>query len=42
MQEGKGKALAVKTGLQYVSTPIVVVMDGDGTYPASAIPLLYS
>jgi dolichol-phosphate mannosyltransferase len=40
-QEGKGKALAIKTGLRHVTTPHVLVMDGDGTYPASAIPALY-
>lgn len=40
-QEGKGKALAIKTGLRYITTPYVLVMDGDGTYPASAIPALY-
>jgi dolichol-phosphate mannosyltransferase len=40
-QEGKGKALAIKTGLRHVTTPYVLVMDGDGTYPASAIPALY-
>jgi len=40
-QEGKGKALAIKTGLRYITTPHVLVMDGDGTYPASAIPALY-
>ncbi|MEM2407204.1 MAG: glycosyltransferase family 2 protein, partial [Sulfolobales archaeon] len=31
-QEGKGKADAVRTGLKYVRTPYVVVMDGDYTY----------
>ena len=40
-QEGKGKALAIKTGLRHITTPHVLVMDGDGTYPASAIPALY-
>jgi dolichol-phosphate mannosyltransferase len=40
-QEGKGKALAIKTGLRHVTTPYVLVMDGDGTYPASAISTLY-
>jgi dolichol-phosphate mannosyltransferase len=40
-QEGKGKALAIKTGLRHIMTPYVLVMDGDGTYSASAIPILY-
>jgi len=31
-QEGRGKADAVRTGLKYVRTPYVVVMDGDYTY----------
>lgn len=39
-QEGKGKADAVKTGLKYVKTPYVVVIDGDYTYPAKYIPAL--
>jgi len=40
-QEGRGKALAIKTGLKYVNTPYVLVMDGDWTYPAKYIPRLY-
>ncbi|WP_148677264.1 glycosyltransferase family 2 protein [Staphylothermus hellenicus] len=40
-QEGKGKALAIKTGLKHVSTPYVLVMDGDYTYPAKHIIDLY-
>lgn len=39
-QEGKGKADAIKTGLKYTSTPYVLVIDGDGTYPAKYIPKL--
>jgi dolichol-phosphate mannosyltransferase len=39
-QEGRGKADAVRTGLRYVGTPYVVVMDGDYTYPARYIPKL--
>lgn len=39
-QEGRGKADAVKTGLRYVRTPYVLVMDGDYTYPARYIPQL--
>lgn len=38
VQEGVGKAKAIKTGLKYVKTPYVLVIDGDGTYPAQAIP----
>lgn len=40
-QEGRGKAMAVKTGLEHVRTRYVVVMDGDYTYPASYIRDLY-
>lgn len=36
-QKGKGKADAIKTALEYVNTPIIVVMDGDHTYPAKYI-----
>jgi len=31
-QKGSGKAMAIKTGLELVKTPYVLVMDGDGTY----------
>ncbi|MCX8205582.1 MAG: glycosyltransferase family 2 protein, partial [Candidatus Nezhaarchaeota archaeon] len=31
-QEGRGKADAVKTGIKYVKTPYLVVMDGDHSY----------
>ncbi|RLG79959.1 MAG: glycosyl transferase [Thermoprotei archaeon] len=41
-QEGTGKSLAIKTGLKYVKTPYVVVMDGDYTYPAKHILDLYA
>lgn len=34
LQEGRGKADAVRTALRYVETPYIVVMDGDYTYPA--------
>lgn len=36
MQEGKGKALAIKTALRYVKTPWMLVIDGDHTYDASS------
>lgn len=39
-QDGRGKADAVRTGLRYVRTPYVLVMDGDYTYPAKYIPQL--
>jgi dolichol-phosphate mannosyltransferase len=31
-QEGKGKADAIRTGLKYINTPYLLVMDGDYTY----------
>jgi len=40
VQEGKGKADAIRTALRYVRTPYVLVMDGDYTYPAKYIPQL--
>jgi len=40
LQEGRGKAAAIRTALRYVETPIVVLMDGDFTYPAKYIPAL--
>jgi len=40
LQEGRGKAAAIRTALRYVETPIVVFMDGDFTYPAKYIPAL--
>lgn len=39
-QDGKGKADAIKTGLKYISTPYVLVIDGDGTYPVEYVPRL--
>ncbi len=41
LQEGKGKADAIRTALKYINTPFVLVMDGDYTYPAYHIPELY-
>ncbi len=40
-QYGRGKADAIKTGLEYIETPYVLIMDGDYTYPAEHIPMLY-
>ncbi len=37
MQEGKGKAMAVKTALKHINTPYVLFMDGDYTYPAKHV-----
>jgi dolichol-phosphate mannosyltransferase len=31
-QEGKGKADAIRTGIKFVKTPFLIVMDGDYTY----------
>jgi dolichol-phosphate mannosyltransferase len=41
IQEGRGKADAIKTAIKYVKTPYVLFMDGDYTYPAKYIPELY-
>jgi len=40
-QEGRGKALAIKTALKHVKTPYILVMDGDYTYPAKHVKELY-
>jgi dolichol-phosphate mannosyltransferase len=37
IQEGRGKADAIRTALKHVETPYMVVMDGDHTYPARHI-----
>ncbi len=40
-QRGRGKADAVRTALDYVDTPYVLVMDGDHTYdPSDALKML--
>jgi glycosyltransferase involved in cell wall biosynthesis len=39
-EERKGYGLAYKAGLAAASGDIVITMDGDGTYPPDAIPLL--
>jgi len=41
MQEGKGKADAIKTASKYIKTPYTLFMDGDYTYLAHHIPELY-
>lgn len=41
MQEGKGKADAIRTAVKHVKTPYILFMDGDYTYPAKYIPELY-
>lgn len=37
LQEGKGKAMAVKTGVENAGSECIVFMDGDYTYPAKHI-----
>lgn len=39
-QEGEGKAMALKTAIDKVDTPFILVMDGDYTYPAEDAPKL--
>jgi glycosyltransferase involved in cell wall biosynthesis len=39
-EERKGYGLAYRAGLATASGDIIVTMDGDGTYPPDAIPLL--
>ena len=39
-QRGSGKAGALETAVQYVNTPFMLVMDGDGTYRPSDIERL--
>jgi glycosyltransferase involved in cell wall biosynthesis len=36
----RGYGEAILTGVRKASTPLVAIMDGDGTYPADAIPYL--
>ncbi len=38
LQRGRGKADAVRTALDYVDTPYVLVIDGDYTYDPSCAP----
>ncbi len=40
LQEGKGKADAIKTAIKHIARPYMLVMDGDYTYPATEIPRL--
>ena len=37
MQHGTGKTGGIKTAIEYVETPYMLVMDGDGTYSAKDI-----
>ncbi len=39
-EERKGYGLAYRAGLAAASGDIIITMDGDGTYPPDAIPLL--
>lgn len=41
MQEGRGKALAIKTASRLVKSEFALIMDGDYTYPAKHIVDLY-
>lgn len=36
----QGKGWAVKTGIEYLKTPLAVMMDADNTYPASCLPFM--
>ncbi len=40
LQDGKGKTMAIKSVINYIKTPITLIMDGDYTYPAQHIPEL--
>jgi len=42
LQEGSGKADAIRTGSKLVKTTYALVMDGDYTYPATHVPELYN
>lgn len=42
LQEGRGKAMAVKTALRAARAEVVVFMDADFTYPARHVPELLS
>lgn len=39
-QHGKGKTGAVKTAIEHVTTPYMLLIDGDFTYPAKDVDLL--
>lgn len=41
-QHGRGKTGAVKTAIEHVTTPYLLIMDGDYTYPAKDIQKLLS
>ena len=40
-QHGRGKTGAVKTAIEPVATPYLLVVDGDYTYPAADIERLF-
>ena len=35
----KGKGNAIRAGFKHIKTPLVVMIDADGTYPVDAIPV---
>jgi glycosyltransferase involved in cell wall biosynthesis len=39
-QEGHGKSMAIKTGIEIAQTPYILIMDGDGTYDPRDIELM--
>jgi dolichol-phosphate mannosyltransferase len=39
-QEGHGKSMAIKTGIETAQTPYILIMDGDGTYDPRDIELM--
>lgn len=41
IQKKKGYGLALRTGFNAAKNDIIIVLDGDGTYPVEAIPKLY-
>ena len=42
LQYGEGKAGAVRTAIEHVDTPFMLIMDGDGTYDPNDIEALLS
>jgi glycosyltransferase involved in cell wall biosynthesis len=40
IEKRRGKARAVLCGLEQIEEPLLIMIDGDGSYPADGIPLL--